>query len=123
MNRPGVNALRSIELFPSTTNSLTILPVTGAHKIPQQLCPHAMYAPSTPGTAPKYGTASGGHGLMQLCDRRGPSPPTLALRPPKLLVAAATLDWSGVTADATDKSPPGSNRSSVMYSLPPHPHM
>eukprot|EP00982_Pelagococcus_subviridis_P014976 31370-Pelagococcus_subviridis.AAC.3 len=75
-------------------------PVTGAHKMPQQLCPHAMYAPSTPGTAPRIGSASGGHGRMHDCVFRGPPAPTLALRPAKDFAPAATRDGSGVTTSA-----------------------
>lgn len=39
---PGSNALMSTELlFPVSTSSEMIFPVTGAHRMPQQLCPHA----------------------------------------------------------------------------------
>ena len=97
MNLPGLNGARFTELRPSTTSSLTIFPLTGAQSIPQQLCPQHMYAPSVPGTPPRMGNASGGHGRMHDCVFFGPPAPTLALSPAN---DARRGDSRGVRRDA-----------------------
>lgn len=67
-NRSGEKCCKlSVELVPVATSSATARPLAGAHRIPQQLCPHEMYAPSTSGTFPITGKPSDGQGLMHAC--------------------------------------------------------
>jgi hypothetical protein len=53
MNRIGEKGARSTEDFPSASNSAMHSPVMGAHRMPQQLWPAAMYSPLAVGTCAK----------------------------------------------------------------------
>mmetsp|Transcript_21180 Transcript_21180/g.41210 ORF Transcript_21180/g.41210 Transcript_21180/m.41210 type:complete len:210 (+) Transcript_21180:949-1578(+) len=93
-------------------------PVTGPHRMPQQLCPAAMYALSVPGICPRYGIASGGHGRMHACCWSLDRAANLAIAP-KELSAALTRAGSAVISSGEMAF-----RSSLFrYLLPPIPHM
>mmetsp|Transcript_9528 Transcript_9528/g.19069 ORF Transcript_9528/g.19069 Transcript_9528/m.19069 type:complete len:226 (+) Transcript_9528:133-810(+) len=67
-NREGSNGFKSTHAAcPSRINSEMAMPVTGAQRMPQQLCPEAMYALFVLGICPRRGRASGGQGRRQAC--------------------------------------------------------
>ena len=67
VNLAGSKGFRLIDLqLPSKTSSAIAFPQAGAHAIPQQLWPALMKAPDHPCTAPMYGFASGGQGLIPI---------------------------------------------------------
>jgi len=124
INLVGENGAMLMSLLPRVINCVMISPVTGDHKMPQQLCAVAMYAPSIPSTGPRIGTASGAHGLMHACVVCGClSPPPMDFDiPPKLRIAAATRLGSSTILSLLSQSPPGKRRFSSTYTEPPMPH-
>lgn len=119
--RPGEKWRRSTQLAaPSKISSDMANPLTGAHRMPQQLCPAEIYAPRTCGTLPIIGKASGGHGRIHAWTISG-SPPSLWLISEKHAVAAFTRAGSGFTSDGGN-SPRRSWEPST-YSEPPIPQM
>mmetsp|Transcript_20446 Transcript_20446/g.27751 ORF Transcript_20446/g.27751 Transcript_20446/m.27751 type:complete len:235 (+) Transcript_20446:282-986(+) len=95
-----------------------LLPLTGAHRIPQQLWPALMKAPRMSGIFPIIGIASGGQGRMQACVMSG-VPPRRLLMVEKASVAAWTLCSSGKTSPGGYA--PLRKRSGSTYSEPPMP--
>ena len=77
-----------------------------------------MYAPLTPGTAPMYGIASGGHGRMHAWVTSG-SPARRFDIVENESVAALTRAGSACTSPGGNS--PARSRSSVTYSEPPMP--
>ena len=111
MNRRGENGSREGIAFtePSAISSLINNPVTGAQRMPQQLCPYAQTTFAVPGTRPRTGIASGAHGLMHACSILGFCPRAKGAMPWKDATAAATPVCGG-RVDGVVAATAGSHR-------------
>lgn len=100
-----------VELAQVAISSAMHNPLTGAHKIPQQLCPVEMYAPSTPGIAPITGNPSAVQGRMQACTRSGVRLPIAEDMPASDVMAALTRAGFSLMSSEDAQSPPARRRS------------
>lgn len=153
MKRAGSKGARSRQAArPSRRSSAMALPLAGAQRMPQQLCPAEMYAPLVEPQGPIRGSASGATGRMQAW-AFGSAAAKRGLMARNAAVAAATRAGSANTASGGNLQQihkgqcnferayqcqrvsqsgssvaravtysPARSLSGVTYSLPPRPH-